>query len=200
MIWDERTARTFAGRFPLPPEGMSAPYVLHAESTIELAVLIDAHLQRLARRSDLTPGDARLDISFVTRLDQTIERYNGFARAGHDADFQRGAFPLDNALHGPRAPDNGLPNKTMFPLDLAGGLYAMVLVCAAFDTRCGPRIDEKGRVLAPAGKPIAGLYGAGNCVSAVLGEGYPGGGSTIGPALTFGYLAGSNAAARTVAS
>jgi 3-oxosteroid 1-dehydrogenase len=36
---------------------------------------------------------------------------------------------------------------------------------------------------------IPGLYAAGNCSAAVMGRTYAGPGATIGPALTFGYLA-----------
>ena len=39
---------------------------------------------------------------------------------------------------------------------------------------------------------IPGLYGAGNCVAAVAGDGYLSGGSTLGPAATFAYLAAKN--------
>jgi 3-oxosteroid 1-dehydrogenase len=63
------------------------------------------------------------------------------------------------------------------------------------DTKGGPRIDPDGHVLRPGGDPIPGLFGAGNCISSPTGEAYWGGGSTLGPALTFGLIAGATAAA-----
>jgi succinate dehydrogenase/fumarate reductase flavoprotein subunit len=44
------------------------------------------------------------------------------------------------------------------------------------------------------GQPIPGLYGAGCCVASPGGRAYWSGGAPIGLALTFGYVAGRNAA------
>jgi 3-oxosteroid 1-dehydrogenase len=55
-------------------------------------------------------------------------------------------------------------------------------------------------VLRHDGTPIRGLYAAGNASASVFGPAYPGGGATIGPALTFGYLAGRHAASREARS
>ncbi len=46
-----------------------------------------------------------------------------------------------------------------------------------------------GRALRDDGSVIEGLYAAGNVSSPVMGHTYPGPGGTIGPAMTFGYLA-----------
>ena len=56
-------------------------------------------------------------------------------------------------------------------------------------TKGGLRTDERARVLRADGTPIAGLYAAGNTSAAVMGHSYAGAGATIGPAMTFGYLA-----------
>ena len=64
--------------------------------------------------------------------------------------------------------------------------------------RCGPRIDADGRILSVDGKPITGLYGAGNCIAAPAGQAYWSAGATIGSALTFGYLAGKHVAGADV--
>ena len=74
--------------------------------------------------------------------------------------------------------------------------YAMPLYDGTLGTNGGPRIDADARVLRHDGNPIPGLYAAGNASASVFGPAYPGGGATIGPALTFGYLAGRHAASR----
>jgi succinate dehydrogenase/fumarate reductase flavoprotein subunit len=70
----------------------------------------------------------------------------------------------------------------------------MVLGAATLDTKGGPKIDPDCRVLRPGDEPIPGLYGAGNCIASPAGQAYWGGGSTLGPALVLGYLAGRNVA------
>ena len=61
-------------------------------------------------------------------------------------------------------------------------------------TKGGLLTDESARVINQAGKAIAGLYAVGNCSSSVMGHFYPGAGGTIGPAMTFGYVAGKHMA------
>ncbi len=61
-------------------------------------------------------------------------------------------------------------------------------------TKGGIVTDERARALRPDGSVIEGLYAAGNCSSAVMGHTYAGPGATIGPAMTFGYLAAEDIA------
>jgi 3-oxosteroid 1-dehydrogenase len=75
-----------------------------------------------------------------------------------------------------------------------GPYYATIIVPAALDTKGGPMINPRAEVLRADGTPIPGLYGAGNCVASPAGKSYWAAGATIGPAVTFGYLAGRNAA------
>jgi predicted oxidoreductase len=70
----------------------------------------------------------------------------------------------------------------------------MRLVPGDIGTFLGLRVDGQARVLDAQGAPIAGLYAAGNDVTRVMGGTYPGAGITIGPALTFGYIAARHAA------
>ena len=62
-------------------------------------------------------------------------------------------------------------------------------------TKGGLLTDEDGRVLNKEGNPIEGLYASGNTTATVMGRGYPGPGSTIGPGAVFAYRAARRAAA-----
>ncbi|MBM3676387.1 MAG: FAD-binding protein, partial [Actinobacteria bacterium] len=88
------------------------------------------------------------------------------------------------------------PNPTMHPFRGEGPYFAVVLVPGTLDTKGGPEIDPEARVVGLDGEPIPGLYGAGNCVASPAGQAYWAGGTTLGLAVTFGWIAGRNAAAR----
>jgi len=196
MVYDRRTAARFGGRYPIPPPGAVAAHVVTGEAVEGLAAELGERVR--TRLPEVLPpgiGTVVLDPSFATRLRATIGRFNAMAEAGRDEDFGRGQKAVEVAFHGPPAPDNRLPNPLMHPLDPDAPLYAIALVGTTFDTNSGPRIGPDGRVLGIDG-PVPGLYGAGNCVDSVFGEGYPGGGATIGPGMVFGFLAGRHAAAR----
>ena len=82
----------------------------------------------------------------------------------------------------------------MYPLSDSGPFYAIILAAGTFGTRGGPEIDSQSRVLHAEGHPIAGLYGAGNCIASPAAGGYWGGGAQIGPGIVFGGIAGLQAA------
>lgn len=63
-----------------------------------------------------------------------------------------------------------------------------------FGTLGGPVINENAQIVSTDGAPIPGLYGAGNAAASVFGGSYPGGGGTLGPAVTMGWVAGASAA------
>ncbi|HKE74431.1 MAG TPA: FAD-dependent oxidoreductase [Acidimicrobiales bacterium] len=191
QIWDDAVARNdevtpFRGLVPMPGEQVS--YVVTAPTLEELAAGID---ERLAGLTAVT-GGVRLDPSFAASLYASVERFNAFADKGVDEDFGRGDTPIQRAWAGPGRP--GSPNPCMAPIAGTGPYHAMIVGAGALDTKGGPRINERSQVISTGGEPIPGLYGAGNCIACPLGQGYPGAGGTIGPALTFGYLAGLNAA------
>jgi hypothetical protein len=155
---------------------------------------LDELRQRITERLDHLAQDVQgfsLDPEFTDGLKATIDRFNGFADAGVDADFGRGN--LSNQHYSEPARPN-LKNNTMAPLRAEGPYYAMILGAATLDTKGGPKIDTKGRVLRPDGQPIPRLYGAGNCIASPAAAAYWGGGSTLGPALVFGYVAGKSVA------
>jgi succinate dehydrogenase/fumarate reductase flavoprotein subunit len=122
-------------------------------------------------------------------LAETAHRFNRFARAGVDADFGRGGSLYDH-FYGD--PDNR-PNPNLGTID-QGPFYAMEVHPGAIGTKGGARVDARARVLGADGAAIAGLYAAGNVMAGVTGPGYPGAGATIGTAMTFGYIAGKDAA------
>ncbi len=197
MVYDERTARVYGGRYPIPAAGAVADHVVSGTGVEGLAAALDDRLRDRAR-APMPPGIAPVALApgFATTLAATVRRFNAMAEAGRDDEFGRGTKAVEAAFHGPPAPDNGLANPLLHPLDTGGRLFAIALVGTTFDTNAGPRVGTEGQILGPDG-PVPGLYGAGNCVDAVFGEGYPGGGSTIGPGLVFGHLAGAHAAARS---
>ena len=130
----------------------------------------------------------------VARLEATVSRFNANAAKGEDPDFHRGDAAYDKMYGDPRVS----PNPCLRPLN-KGPFYAMPIYPGDIGTNGGLRTDAQARVLDGQGKPIGGLYAIGNSAASAMGESYPGAGVTIGPALTFGYLAahhltGSNAA------
>ncbi|MCV7094444.1 3-oxosteroid 1-dehydrogenase [Mycobacterium kubicae] len=117
-------------------------------------------------------------------LKQTVERFNGFARSGVDEDFHRGESAYDKYYSDP----TNKPNPSLGELTHAP-YYAVKMVPGDLGTKGGIRTDVHGRALRDDGSIIEGLYAAGNVSSPVMGHTYPGPGGTIGPAMTFGYLA-----------
>ncbi|OLT48599.1 3-ketosteroid-delta-1-dehydrogenase [Saccharomonospora sp. CUA-673] len=122
-------------------------------------------------------------------LDATVERFNGFARAGEDRDFGRGTSRYDHYYGDPR----NKPNPSLGEVNQAP-YYAVKMVPGDLGTKGGVRTDSRARVLREDGSVIPGLYAAGNTSAAVMGHTYAGPGATIGPAMVFGYLAVEDAA------
>jgi predicted oxidoreductase len=86
----------------------------------------------------------------------------------------------------------------MYPIADSGPYHAIILGAGMLDTNGGPIINPKSQIIDTRGQPIPGLYGAGNCIAAPGGTGYWGAGATLGPAMTFGGIAGHNASAEPV--
>jgi succinate dehydrogenase/fumarate reductase flavoprotein subunit len=126
-------------------------------------------------------------------LEATVARFNAQAAAGHDPDFQRGVSAYDT-FYGDRSRP-GVAG-TLGPLE-TGPFYAIEITMGALGTNGGVRTDALGRALDPDGEVIAGLYAIGNVMAAPTGPVYAGAGGTLGPALTFGCIAGRHAAGRT---
>lgn len=195
MIYDQRTADIWGpmpglqSAYPVTQSGKPAPHVITSQTLEELAGAISARLATLTDRT----GNFRLDTSFVANIRETVSQFNQYAESGVDLEFHRGETPIELAFHGPAAPGNNKPNPTMYPLSSTGPYYAIILSGGTLDTKGGPKINARSQVLTTEEQPILGLYGAGNCIGSPAGQAYWAGGGTIGPALTFGYIAAVNA-------
>jgi 3-oxosteroid 1-dehydrogenase len=141
----------------------------------------------LTRADTLAELGGKLEID-AEQLQQTVERFNEFARMGEDPDFGRGVSEHDRYY----ADKNCKPNPCLGPLE-QGPFYALRCDAGDLDTKGGLDCDEHGQVLDESGAVIAGLYAAGNTSAAAMGDTYPGAGATIGSAMTFAYLAAQRA-------
>jgi succinate dehydrogenase/fumarate reductase flavoprotein subunit len=122
-------------------------------------------------------------------LSATIDGFNANARTGADPEFGKGSKAY-NRYQGDAL---NTPNPCVRPL-ATGPYYAIKLVIGDIGTFAGLVTDAQTRVLDAARQPIKGLYAVGNDAASVMGGNYPGAGITLGPALTFGYIAGNQLA------
>jgi succinate dehydrogenase/fumarate reductase flavoprotein subunit len=130
-------------------------------------------------------------------LAATIATYNRDAARGEDTAFGRGGDAYQR-FNGATGHGRG-PNACMAPLAQAP-FYAVKLIPGDIGTFAGLKTDALARVIDTQGRVMEGLYAAGNDAASVMGGTYPGAGITIGPAMTFGYIAGRHAAARAITS
>ena len=201
MVYDARTADLYAGNFPLPEAGGDAPYVVSGQTLPELAAALQ---QRLDSHADRI-GDWPLAPDFASALAAEIARFGEDAAKGQDTRFSRGKYPYDtewqmiNSVPRPDSkwPKNTGPNPTLHAFEDKGPYHAIILGAGTLDTNGGPVINARSQVLDTHDKPIPGLYAAGNCVASPAASAYWGAGGTIGPAMTFGMIAGRNAVAES---
>lgn len=123
-------------------------------------------------------------------LQNTIQTYNQMAEQGKDSDFAKGETPY-NRMQGDA--DLGHANPCMAPLQ-RGPYYAVRVVPGSLGTFAGLKVNAHAQVLDADMQPISGLYAGGNDMASIMGGYYPSGGITLGPAMTFGYLAAQHAA------
>jgi succinate dehydrogenase/fumarate reductase flavoprotein subunit len=131
----------------------------------------------------------RIGVS-ASGLSDTVYRHNAGAAFGIDDEYGRGSTDYNRSMGDPAH----RPNPCLAPIN-APPFYAVRLFPGNLGTSRGIRIDGHARALDQAGRPVPGLYVVGNDADAVLQGSYPGPGASLGPALTFGYLAGLHAAA-----
>lgn len=140
-----------------------------------------ASIEKLAQKLGLDAG----------ALAATVARFNLNAAHGEDPDFGRGESALDK-----RNGDAGnLPNPSLRALD-QGPYYAVKILPGDFSTLAGLRTDGECGVIDSHGRRIDGLFAAGNDMNTMGGGNSPAGGFTLGPAVTFGFVAARAAAKR----
>ncbi|XAS74201.1 FAD-dependent oxidoreductase [Micrococcaceae bacterium Sec5.1] len=149
------------------------------------------------RSGYLKKGDTIEELAAVcginpTALAQTVADFNENARKGIDPEFNRGTTEFNRYGGDPK----NTPNPSLRPLE-KGPFYAVKVLPGSFGTFAGLATDPRARALDNAGRAINGLYVAGNDQASVMGGHYPAGGINLGPALTFGYIAGRDLAGIT---
>jgi len=170
LIFDE----TYRAAYPmpgLPRDGPVPPWVARGGSVAELAGTIGADPAVLAG---------------------TVRRWNDACAAGADPDFGRGEDAYERFCADPAI----RPNPSLGPVDEAP-YYAVEVLAGTIGTKGGPVTDTDGVLLDRAGRPVTGLYAAGNTAAFWTGDGYPGPGATLAAGMTMGYRAGRHAG-RTV--
>jgi 3-oxosteroid 1-dehydrogenase len=151
-----------------------------------------AYKNGIITKADSLPELARKMGIDEAGLVATSKRFSQFAKNGRDEDFHRGDSAYDRFYSDPRVK----PNPNLGPIEKPP-FYALKVWPGDLGTMGGLLIDEHARVLRKDGSVIRGLYAAGNNTASVMGRTYPGAGSTIGPAMVFGMIAGRHAATAT---
>ncbi len=136
-------------------------------------------LEELAKKIAIDPAG----------LADEVNKFNGYSRTGKDLDFGRGDSAYDRYYSDP----TGKPNCCLGAIQKPP-YYAFKVFPGDIGTKGGLVTNENAQVLGKEGEIIKGLYAIGNTSATVMGNTYPGSGSTIGPAMTFGYIAVMHAA------
>jgi 3-oxosteroid 1-dehydrogenase len=172
LIFDARYKRNYPFG-PLLPAEMHLNWLQPAHIRNDLLKTAPS-IEKLAALLGLDPA----------ALAATVDRFNGFARSGKDEDFARGENSYDLLYGDIRIK----PNPCLAPV-IEPPFYAIEIYPGDIGTKGGLLTDENARVLGEDGRPLQGLYAIGNCSASVTGRYYPGAGATLGPAMTFGFLA-----------
>lgn len=130
----------------------------------------------------------------VNGLVRTVENFNLHAAHGEDPEFHRGTTPYQRVQGDP----DHKPNPCIAPIE-HGPFYAVKVVPGSLGTFAGVETDSRARVLDADGVPVPGLFAVGNDMNSIMGGHYPSGGITLGPAMTFGFLAAETIASGKVA-
>lgn len=167
LIIDQRYKDKYPVFTSMPGSDTTYEYLMKADTLEELAII------------------AGIDPAGLTA---TVARFNALVRKGHDDDFNRGDNSYDN-FYMWGDPAYEAPFRTLGVLD-QGPYYAVKMESGALGTCGGPKVNGNAQVMDWHGNPIQGLYAAGNVMGSVLAGAYGGAGGTLGPGMTFGYIAG----------
>jgi len=146
-------------------------------------LVVAPSLERLAAKLGIEPQ----------ALVATVARHNSMARSGKDLDYGKGETELNRFNGDPLQ----APNPCLRPIE-QGPFVALAVWPAEIATSAGLQADVDGQLLDTKGVPIDGLYAVGNDMASIMLGTYPGPGTTLGPALTFGYRAAMHAAGKPV--
>ncbi len=171
FIMDERARRRY--QFAGIPPAMALPKSWYGIGTLHRA----GSIEELAGKIGVPAG----------ALAETVTRFNSGARTGRDEDFKRGDSAYDRYYGDPTLTNPCLNELVRAPY------YAAKLVPGDLGTKGGLLTDEQARVLREDGSVVEGLYAVGNTSASVMGNEYAGAGATIGPSLTFGWVAARHA-------
>ena len=122
-------------------------------------------------------------------LEQTVARFNQYARDGVDPEFGRGGNIYDHS----QGDLEHKPNPNLGPVE-QGPFYAVKILPGDIGNFAGIRTDRHARVVTRAGQPVEGLYACGNDALSFISGGYAGAGGTLGPGMTMAYIAGRHIA------
>ncbi len=153
----------------------------------------DRFLPKLIRERYLKKAGSLRELAAIFDIDAdgleaTVRKFNEYARSGKDPDFGRGDSVFDRYY----GDEQVKPNPSLAPIEKPP-FYVIEAFPGELGTKGGLKTDASARVLSESGDPIEGLYAIGNCSASVMGRTYPGPGSTLGPACSFGYVAARHA-------
>jgi succinate dehydrogenase/fumarate reductase flavoprotein subunit len=169
LVCDHKHLREYglgaAAPFPLPiGRHLRSGYLKHGATLVELAGVMGV------------PADT---------LVQQVQTFNRDASTGLDSQFAKGSTAY-NRYQGDSLVK---PNPCMAPI-AQGPFYAIRIVIGEIGTFAGLATDAACRVITRDRHVVPGLYAVGNDAASIMGGNYPGAGITLGPAVTFGYVAG----------
>lgn len=217
-VWDAKAMERFRGN---PFDGGLMPALDEPDGHVVTGSTFEqlgAKLDRKLRLHRDATGGIRLSPDFADRLASSVRRFNELAAAEVDSDFGRGETAIERHLFtltanaiamgtgspsaasaGPANADAAAGeqstkhNPTIAPLSERGPYFASILAPGVLDTKGGPMTNRYGQALDHQGRAIPGLYAVGNCAGSPTAHGYWGAGSTLGPMITYAWLAGSHA-------